>query len=296
MAVGVGFEQAVLPYSQKYLIDSAIGAGKVSLVIELLAALLVLFVVQGAASLVKDYLSARTGARVMSELRARLFDHLQALSMGFHTRSAVGDLMTRFSADMENVERALTQGVQSLIQAFAGIVVGLAVMFALEWKLSLVSIATWIVFVLGPGLIGPRAAKASYARQEDVGRVSSAVQENLLGQAVVKVFGLEREAMTRFREHLAKLLKSETRLGFLSSLFGMVASLSNAFVQVVTLGLGGYLVIHHDMTLGSLVAFLGLQSGVIGPILQLSQAMAEMQQATGGLARVEEVLDERRRS
>ena len=126
----------------------------------------------------------------MSGLRARLFEHLQALSMGFHARSAVGDLTARFSTDMENVERALTQGIQGLVQAVAGIVVGLVVMFALEWKLSLASIATWVVFVVGPGLIGPKAAKASYQRQEDVGRVSSAVQENLVGQAVVKVFGL----------------------------------------------------------------------------------------------------------
>jgi ATP-binding cassette, subfamily B, bacterial len=293
MGAGIAFEQAVLPLSTKYLIDSAIGRGKVSLVAELLGALLVLFVVQGVAGLVKDYLSARVGAQVMSGLRARLFEHLQALSMSFHGRSAVGDLMARFSTDMENVERALTQGVQGFVQAVLGILVGLVVMFALEWKLSLASIATWVVFVLGPGLIGPRAARASYARQEDVGRVSTAVQENLLGQSVVKVFGLEREALTRFRGHLDRLLESETRLGFLSSLYGMAASLSNAFVQVITLGIGGYLVIRHEMTLGSLVAFLGLQSGVIGPILQLSQVMAEMQQATGGLQRVEEVLDER---
>jgi len=193
---------------------------------------------------------------------------------------------------MESVERALTQGLQGLVQAVLAIVVGLFVMFALEWKLSLVSIATWVVFLLGPGLIGPRAARASYTRQEDVGRVSAAVQENLLGQAVVKVFGLEARSVARFREHLGRLLVSETRLGFLSSLYGMAASLSNAFVQVMTLGIGGYLVIEHSMTLGSLVAFLGLQAGVIGPILQLSQVLAELQQATGGLQRVEEVLDE----
>jgi len=292
MLAGIAFEQIVLPLSQKYLIDSAIGLGKVSLVAELLGGLLVLFAVQGVASLVKDYLSARTGAQVMSELRARLFEHLQSLSTSFHARNAVGDLMARFTTDMESVERALTQGLQGFIQAALGIVVGLVVMFALEWKLSLASVATWVVFVLGPGLIGPRAARASYGRQEDVGRVSAAVQENLLGQAVVKVFGLERRAAARFREHLAQLLESETRLGFLSSLYGMAASLSNAFVQVITLGFGGYLVIKHEMTLGSLVAFLGLQSGVIGPILQLSQVLSEMQQATGGLQRVEEVLDE----
>jgi ATP-binding cassette subfamily B protein len=292
MGAAVGFEQVVLPLSQKLLIDGAIAKGDVRLVVELLAGLLALFVVQGTATLTKDYLSARTGAQVMSGLRARLFDRLQALSMRFHGRYAVGDLMTRFSADMENVQRALTQGIQALVEATLGIVVGLFVMFALEWKLSLASIVTWVVFVLGPGLIGPRAARASYARQEDIGHVSAAVQENLLGQAVVKVFGLERESRERFRKHLGQLLKSETRLGFLSSLYGMTASLSNAFVQVVSLGLGGYLVIRHEMTLGSLVAFLGLQSGVIGPILQLSQVLAEMQQATGGLQRVEEVLDE----
>jgi ATP-binding cassette subfamily B protein len=293
MGAGVGFEQVVLPFSQKYLIDNAIQKGRVDLIVELLVALLVLFVVQGAATLAKDYLSARTGAQVMSGLRARLFEHLQALSMGFHGQNAVGDLMSRFSTDMESVERALTQGVQGLVQAVAGIVVGLIVMFGMEWKLSLASIATWVVFVLGPGIIGPRAARASGARQDDVGRVATAVQENLVGQMVVKVFGLEREAMARFGEHLAQLLKSETRLGFLASLYGMAASLSNAFVQVITMGFGGYLVIKHQMTLGTLVAFLGLQSGVIGPILQLSQVMAEMQQATGGLQRVEEVLAER---
>ena len=293
MTIGIAFEQAVLPLSTQYLFDSAIGPGKVSLVAELLGALLALFVLQGLAGLTKDYLSARVGAQVMRGLRARLFEHLQELSMGFHGRSAVGDVVARFSTDMESVERALTQGLQGLVQAVLGIVVGLVVMFMLEWKLSLVSIATWIVFLLGPGLIGPKAARASYTRQDDVGRVSTAVQENLLGQAVVKVFGLEQQAVARFREHLNRLVKSETRLGFLASLYGMAASLSNAFVQVMTLGIGGYLVIEHSMTLGALVAYLGLQAGVIGPILQLSQVMGDMQQATGGLQRVEEVLDER---
>jgi ATP-binding cassette, subfamily B, bacterial len=293
MGFGIGFEQVVLPLSTQYLFDSAIGPGKVSLVAELLGALLALFLVQAIAGLTKDYLSARVGAQLMRGLRARLFEHLQELSMGFHARSAVGDLVARFSTDMESVERALTQGLQGLVQAVLGIVVGLIVMFALEWKLSLVSIATWIVFLLGPMLIGPKAARASYARQEDVGRVSASVQENLLGQAVVKVFGLERQAVERFREHLGKLVRSETRLGFLSSLYGMAASLSNAFVQVMTLGVGGYLVIEHSMTLGALVAYLGLQAGVIGPILQLSQVLGDMQQATGGLQRVEEVLEER---
>jgi ATP-binding cassette, subfamily B, bacterial len=299
MGAGILFDMWALPVSQQIVIDDAIGKRNVPLLVEILVALLVLLAVNAVATLVKDYLSARTGAQVMSGLRARLFEHLQALSMSFHGRSAVGDLMTRFSTDMENVERALTQGIQSLVQAVASIVVGLVVMFSFDWRLSLASIATWFVFVLGPGLVGPKAAKASYQRQEDVGRVSTAVQENLLGQAVVKVFGLEREAMARFKVHLEGLVRSETRLGFLSSLFGMAASLANAFVQVVTLGVGGYLVIQHElhpkegMTLGTLVAFLGLQAGVIGPILQLSQVMAEMQQATGGLQRVEEVLDEK---
>ena len=204
MGAAVGFEQVVLPLSQKLLIDSAIAQGECAASWpSFWWAYLVLFVVQGRATLTKDYLSARTGAQVMSGLRARLFDSaavaLHAVSFPLRRGRPDDALLVGHG----ECQRALTQGIQSLVESTLGIVVGLCVMFALEWKLSLASMVTWVVFVLGPGLIGPRAARASYARQEDIGHVSAAVQENLSVRPWSRSLASSARRGDRFRKHLA---------------------------------------------------------------------------------------------
>ncbi|MBI4505184.1 MAG: ATP-binding cassette domain-containing protein, partial [Chloroflexi bacterium] len=291
MSVGLAFE-SILPLSQKFLIDEAIVPGNVGLVVLILSALLVLFVVQGFAALGKEHVSAQVGARIMNSLRRQMFTRLQHLSMGYHTRAEVGDVMSRVTTDLEVVEDALTRALPSLLSIALSIIIGVILMFTLEWQLAVLGLITLPVFIIGPKFIGPKAAEASYDRQEDAGAVATNVQQNLLGQAVVKVFGLEQSAIAQFNAVIERLFRSHTRLVFFASLFGLTAGLSASFVQVLTLGVGAYLVIRGDLTLGSLMAFLGVQGNVINPIHQLSSVFQDLQQATGGMQRVEELLGE----
>ena len=145
---------------------------------------------------------------------------------------------------------------------------------------------------LGPVLFGGRAARASYEQQEDAGRVASVAQENIGAQPIVKAFGLQERALGGFREEIGRLRSSTLRSSFLGSLMGTTAGLSVSFVQVLALGVGAFMVIRGSLTLGSLVAFQGLLGNVTGPLNSISGIMQALQQASGGMQRVQELLDE----
>jgi ATP-binding cassette subfamily B protein len=174
-----------------------------------------------------------------------------------------------------------------------GLVASIALLFALDWRLALVTLVLLPSFVLGPMLLGKRAAQASYERQRDAASVMSAAQESIAGHAVIRAFGLEKYLARRFATDLDRFASSSIRSSFLGSLLGAGGGMSMSLTQVVSLGLGAFLVARGDMTVGALVAFQGLLANVVGPLRELAQIVEMFQQASGALQHLDEVLDER---
>ncbi len=173
-----------------------------------------------------------------------------------------------------------------------GLIASIALLFVLDWRLALVTLILLPSFVLGPILLGKRAAQASYERQRDASSVLSLAQENVAGHAVVRAFGLERYFAHRFGLELDRSARSAVRSSFLGSLLGAGGGMSMSLTQVVSLGVGALLVARGDMSLGALVAFQGLLGNVVGPLRELSQIVEMLQQASGALLHLDEVLDE----
>ncbi|MGH7267519.1 MAG: ABC transporter transmembrane domain-containing protein [Candidatus Rokuibacteriota bacterium] len=285
----------VQPLAFKLIIDRAITPGDYGFLAVIVGSLAILFVVQSLASLGGEYLNARIAASVLADIRLQLFEHLQRLSMGFYTRAQIGDLMSRFSGDLYVIQGAMTgvlvQGVYLAITVAASIVL----LFTLEWRLALLALAVLPIIFIGPRLFGRKAAEAAYAQQQDSAVVSSTLQENLAAQSVVKTFSLQDVAVSAFRETVLKLVRSSVRATFVATLFGATAELSITFVSLLTFAVGAYMVMQGSMSLGALVAFSGLLGNVLGPMQGLSGLLQSVQQATGGLRRIDELLAERPR-
>ena len=235
------------------------------------------------------------GTRVLNDLRARLFNHLQRLSMDYFARSQIGDLVSRFSSDLVAPELTVSRILPILFTVLIGLGGSITLLFLLDWRLALLTVVSLLTFAVGPTLLGPRMARASFLRQEHAGRIASTVQETVSAQQTVKAFGLESFVGGRFGDQLARFGTSTIRLSFLGSLTGSTAELSMTFTQVLSLGVGAFLVMRGEFSVGGLVAFQALVNNVVLPLRELSQIVEMFQQAAAGLQRVEDVLAEQPR-
>jgi ATP-binding cassette subfamily B protein len=283
----------LLPLSFRFLIDNAILPGNYALMAAIIGGLLVLFLAQTLATLVREYLAARVGANVLNELRAQLFAHLNALSPGYFARTQTGDLLARYSSDLAPLDLVLTRMVPVGLSVLLGLAGSVILMFALDWRLALVTLILLPGFAVGPALLGRRAARASYQRQRVGGVMLSAAQESISGQLVIRAFGLEEFFSRRFAHELDLFRSATIRSSFLGALLGAGGGISMSLTQVISLGLGAFFVARGDMSVGALVAFQGLLANVVGPLRELSQIADMLQQASGALQRLDEVLDQR---
>jgi ATP-binding cassette, subfamily B, bacterial len=287
----IAFGQA-LPQAQRYLIDNALLKPNTGLLFTMLGLGLALFVILTGASLRQNYISAQVGEGVLRDLRLQMFGRLQDLSASFFARTSTGDILSRMSNDLLAVEFALTgallQGLVLLLTFFAS----LGSLLYLDWKMTLLTLVVLPLFFLIARWLGPPASRASLARQQRLGEITEAQQENLAAQSVVRAYNLKRGFVREYTAQAGELYRSSIRLTFLGSLFGLSASLLTTLIQVLMFGIGGYFVIKHQLSFGALVAFLSLLGGLIAPAQSLSGVMQALQQASGAMERVTELLNE----
>jgi ATP-binding cassette subfamily B protein len=151
------------PLLLKALVDDAVIPRDHARATRLVAVLAVLLAVDAGMELVNYYLSARLGARVTNDLRARMLDHVQRLSVSFYDRAQIGGLLSRFTSDLDAIERALTRDLRAASVNALTVVVGLGVLFAVEWRLALLTLLFCPASTSGPGCC-PRARTSRATR------------------------------------------------------------------------------------------------------------------------------------
>ena len=292
LTIGIAYT-VLIPFSFKFLINSAIVPGDLGNLALILIILGSVFIVQSFATLGREYLAARVGAKVMTDMRLKMFTHLQHLSMNYYAKVPVGDVMSRLTADLQVIETALTRAIPMMVFLFLSAFVSLGLIFREQWLISLIIMGVLPFFFIGPRLFGPRASRASYERQRDNAKVTTTLQENLSGQPVVKAFGLQELAIANFQRDVDRLARSAVRLTFFGSLLGTSTTISGALVQLLGLGIASYMALRGDISLGAMVAFVSLLGNVVAPLQNMSTIISLTQQATGGMQRVDELLGER---
>ena len=293
MLLQQGFN-TVLALSLKLIIDTALANRDGGLLLWILTGLAGGFVVALLANVAADYLTARVGANMLNDLRRTMFSHLQRLSMNFFAHAQTGNIVAHFSSDLADIEKGLTSRLSDALLALIGLLVNVPLLFWLDWRLALVSTAALPLTVVGTRLFTPRASKATYQLKQAQGQLASTVQEHVLAQPVIKVFGLQRATLARFQHQLADLARRTVRANFLTQLVGTASSSGVVLVQLVALGVGALLALEGSLTVGTLVAFISLLASVNKDAYNLTKKVApSLIGATGGLQRIEDLLGQR---
>jgi ABC-type multidrug transport system fused ATPase/permease subunit len=291
MLVGIGYTIAI-PLGFKYLFDTVIPDKSYGRLGILVAVLFVIFVANAFVTVRRSYVTALVNQRVLFGLQERMFERLQRLSHDFYARAKVGDLMSRLSSDLNTVQEATTavlvQGVFLVLSALAAAITAL-VLSPLLGALVLVVVP---LFALSYAMLLSRIREASREVQAVYGQVAATMQENLSAHAVVKALGLEERAVSSYRGRLAGLLRTLMRLVLFSSTFEASVGMAVTLGQLLVFGAGGYLVIDGQLTVGTLVAFVGLMPTFFQPVTALADVGQQVQRAAGSIDRMLEILEE----
>jgi ATP-binding cassette, subfamily B, bacterial len=283
---------AFLPLSFSFLIDKALIPKDKEALVVILVALAVAVVVGGAVGLGRDKLYANLTARVVADLRLRLFEHLQGLSIGFFQRTQLGDVLSRFSGDLIAVENAFASALAWAVAPGLDVCVYTVILFVLDWRLALVSMLVWPIALLGPRHFAPQAVGASVEKKQLEAATLSVVQENVSGQPVVKAFSLERPWLESFEERSEKLRRRSAHVSFVSMLVERSSLVGILILDVAVIGIGSWLAFDGSLSIGKLVAFQGLFLALGYSLSYVTQYFPSLVHALGGYDHIATLLDE----
>ncbi|MFL6257311.1 MAG: ABC transporter transmembrane domain-containing protein [Pyrinomonadaceae bacterium] len=288
-----GVFNVLLALSLKLIIDFAFTPRDPKALTLILAALGVGYLLTAASQVVRDYLYAWLGAHIIGDLRADMFRHLQTLSPEFYARARTGDLSARFSTDLSAVENAVVLGIPGALLCLINMVFSACVLFALDWRLALCAAAGLPLCFAGPRLFAPRALVAGDRLSTEQAALTNVIHENLGAQQVVRAFGLGRQLLAGFGAQAGKVTGLASRFNFLSYVSERSPNIFMLLFHVLLIGVGSFLVYDGSLTVGSLVSFNALFLTVSTAVMGLTAVTPTLLQATGGMRRVQELLDER---
>jgi ATP-binding cassette subfamily B protein len=280
------------PYLAKLAVDEGIQPGDLAR----LTAIVVAFLVAGIASFVlsgaQTYFTGWVGERALADLRIQLFGHLQRLSLGYYERNRTGAIVSRITNDVEALDLLVTDGISSLVQnslVLAGTVV---VLFLLDWRLALATLVVLPLMGLATAWFRSRSNRAYRRVRERLGLVTATLAEDISGMRVVQSFTREPASQTTFRGVNARYREANYETVVLNGVYFPAVDILSSVATAIVLGVGGWLVVDGDMTIGTLLAFTLYLANFFDPVQQLSQLYNTFLSATAALDRITAVLDE----
>ncbi len=282
-----------IPYVIRPLIDSVFVHHDAAALDRVTLTLVGVVVVTAAFGYGRGYLLAYTGTRIVSDLRVRLYTHLQGLSLSFYDERRTGEIMSRVTADTTLVQTVITNNLLSLVQQVFTLAVVVVIVLVTDWRLALLALAVAPLLVVMGLLVGRRTRALSKQAQEQLAEASTVLEETLSTTRVVKAFGRERYELERYAGAVGRSFSITVSAARLRALFEAVMTTAGFAAVAVVLWFGGHEVLAHRLTPGGLISFLFYLMLLIGPLQSLASLYNEFQQALGGAARIFELLDTR---
>ena len=274
-----------------YAIDEGLVAGSLRVIYAMVAVYVFVNLATWALSYVQTVGMGWIGQHMILDIRNALFGHLQSLSLQFFSEQKAGWIISRLTNDIENFNTLLNDGVQNLVKNGLTLIGVFIAIFFVDWRLALATISILPVMVVGTTIFRIQSWKAYRAAREAVAEVAAHLQENVSGMRVVQAFTGEKRSSGRFDERNRSYRRANARATLLSSVYFPGVELLGSVGLGVVLLYGGFRVVDGEMSVGELVAFVGLLNMFFQPIQQLSQLYSDLQSTLASLEKVFAVLD-----
>ena len=256
------------------------------------AFLIVMTAIKTGTSYLGSYYTIPIRTEVLRDLRRDLYKKIISLPIGFFTAERKGDIMSRMTGDVTEVEASIISSLDMVFKNPIMILIYLGVMFSMSWELTLfvlvlLPFSGWLI-----GKIGKSLKKRSTLGQEQTGELLSQIEETLGGLRVVKAFNAEHKLEARFAILNEKLRKTFNRLNRRYNLAHPVSELLGTVVIAILLWFGGVLILSNKSTIGAaeFIYYIVIFYSIIAPAKDLSKASYSIQKGLASLERVDKIL------
>jgi ATP-binding cassette, subfamily B, bacterial len=288
----VGIFGVAGPYLVGQAIDEGMVPKKLDVVLFYAAVYLVISigVAYAQRGLVHD--TGRLAARIMHRLRILVFSHLQRLGLDFYTDEKAGVLMSRMTSDIENLQQFLQDGISSFGVQLVSMVTIIVLLFHYDTGLAALTIATVLPLLLGLTIWFHRASERGYLRSRDgIANVLSDLSESLYGVRVVTATNRQRHNVVHHRNVVGEYREANLYTGRAAAIYGPATVMIGILGQALLLGVGGTQVLHHQLQVGVLVAFVLYLGRFFQPIQLLVQQYNVLQQGRSSIIRLRELVE-----
>ncbi|MEW6178569.1 MAG: ABC transporter ATP-binding protein [Chloroflexota bacterium] len=282
---------SVFTYLSKLIIDNGILAQNRSELYRLLVIYGSLGFVQASGVFCFIYLAGVLGERVRYDLRQKMFNHLQGLSLSYFSRTPVGWIMSRVTSDSERVADLVTWGLLDVTWGMMNIITAMGFMLFINWKLALIVLGILPILFY----IAYQFRKRILGEFRNVRKLNSKItgsfNENITGVRVVKALCREDANLEEFKVLTGDMYRSSYRAAWLSALFLPSVQLVSAIALATIVWYGGWQVQVGSMTVGGIQAFVAYVTFMMWPIQDLARVFAEMQHSIASGERIFSMID-----
>lgn len=280
------FDDALFPHT---------GTVDVPLLVELVVAMIALYVASGLIGVWQTYLTATVGNKVMGELRVRLFSHLQSMELSFFTRTKTGAIQSRLQNDVGGVAGVLSNTISSVIGNVVTVVAAFVAMLLLSWQLTIVALVFMPVIAIAQRRVGQVRARIAGQTQESLSELSAITQETLSVSGVLlsKSFNRQRSETARYSNENENQISLQVRQAMSGQWFFAMVQVFLSAIPVIVYLIAGWLITggSTDVTAGTIVAFTTVQARLLFPLIGIMRTALDLQTSGALFARIFEYLD-----
>ncbi|GAA4188736.1 ABC transporter ATP-binding protein [Microbacterium oryzae] len=267
----------------------------IPLLVRLVALMIALYLGSAIVGVAQTWFTSNVGNRVTGDLRVRMFEHLQAMELGFFTRTKTGIIQSRLQNDVGGVSSVLTNTVTSILGNTVTVIASLVAMILIDWRLTLIAVVIMPVLVFVQRRVGQVRARIAGETQQSLSELTAITQETLSVSGIMlsKSFNRQRTESARYAEENANQIRLQIRQAMTGQGFFAVVHVLMASVPAIIYLVAGFLLAGDTglLTAGTIVAFTNVQARLLQPLTSLMRVALDVQTSSALFARIFEYLD-----
>jgi ATP-binding cassette subfamily B protein len=290
LSAGLG---VISPFLLRGVLDTAIPRHDTTLLSLLVGGMVALSVITSVIGVAQTWISNQVGQRVMHDLRAAVYAHLQRMSLAFFTHTRTGEVQSRIANDIGGIDSVVTSTATSIVQNVTTVVAVIVAMTLLDWRLAAFSLVLLPFFVWLTRRVGEERRRIQSVRQSRLADMSTLVEESLSVSGILlgKTMGRSRELVSRFGGESSELADLEVRARMAGRWRMASVQMSFAIMPALVYEFAGLASGGNAISIGTLVAFTTLQTRLLFPIQSLLSVGLEVQTSLALFGRIFEYLD-----
>ncbi len=254
-------------------------------------AIILLFLIKGIFNYGQAYLMNYVGLKIIADMREKLYNHLQNLSLSFFTKTPTGVIISRITNDVNLIQASVSNVVTGLIKDIFTILGLIGVIFYQNWKLAIISFLILPLALIPIKEFGKRLRKLSRKSQERMGSITTFLHETITGNRIVKAFNMEEYEKRRFSGENDKFFRTILKRVRIRAISHPLMEVIGGVGVAAIIWVGGYGVIRGELTPGSFFSFMAALLLLYNPVRDLNKVNLEIQDGLAAATRVFEVLD-----